>query len=267
MKFKKVLFLAIAVCCLFMMSSCDFISDLFGGFGKEECEHEWQDATCTAPKTCKLCGNTKGDALGHSGGTATCAGAAICTECGEEYGETDASVHTGEEVWFKHLNTHNRGYSCCGAAVTEAEDHAKSGGVCTVCGFDPVISISEAVISSDTGTASLTVSVSDNPGIIGLELTLSFDESITLSDARSGSALASLAFTPPEDISRGGTFLWDGIDIEDKDVKDGDILTLTFDISEATVGEHTVLLNVKACDGDFDVISFKLVNGVISVNG
>ena len=30
-----------------------------------ECEHDWADATCTAPKTCNLCGETEGDALTH----------------------------------------------------------------------------------------------------------------------------------------------------------------------------------------------------------
>lgn len=32
---------------------------------KEECEHQWKDATCTEPKTCELCFATEGEALGH----------------------------------------------------------------------------------------------------------------------------------------------------------------------------------------------------------
>ena len=31
-----------------------------------DCPHAWIDATCTAPKTCELCGETEGEALGHS---------------------------------------------------------------------------------------------------------------------------------------------------------------------------------------------------------
>ena len=31
-----------------------------------ECAHSWTAATCTAPKTCTLCGETEGSALGHS---------------------------------------------------------------------------------------------------------------------------------------------------------------------------------------------------------
>lgn len=29
------------------------------------CEHDWADATCTEPKTCKICGDTQGEPLGH----------------------------------------------------------------------------------------------------------------------------------------------------------------------------------------------------------
>ena len=32
------------------------------------CRHEWTDATCTEPKVCSKCGETEGDALGHSWG-------------------------------------------------------------------------------------------------------------------------------------------------------------------------------------------------------
>ena len=31
-----------------------------------ECTHEWADATCDKPQTCKLCGKDQGEALGHS---------------------------------------------------------------------------------------------------------------------------------------------------------------------------------------------------------
>ena len=31
-----------------------------------ECNHDWTGATCTAPKTCSVCGATEGEALGHN---------------------------------------------------------------------------------------------------------------------------------------------------------------------------------------------------------
>ena len=50
-------------------------------------EHEWVDATCTAPKTCKGCGKTEGEPLGHTWADATCTEPKTCTVCGETEGE------------------------------------------------------------------------------------------------------------------------------------------------------------------------------------
>ncbi len=51
--------------------------------------HDWADANCTAPKTCKRegCGITEGEALGHSWTTATCTDAKRCTTCKLTEGE------------------------------------------------------------------------------------------------------------------------------------------------------------------------------------
>ena len=61
----------------------------------DPCVHEWTDATCSAPKTCSKCGETEGDALGHSytsyvSTKATCEDAGVrtyyCTNgCGGRY--------------------------------------------------------------------------------------------------------------------------------------------------------------------------------------
>ena len=42
------------------------------------CTHEYMDATCDNPKTCTLCGITRGNALGHDYVEG------ICTRCGKE---------------------------------------------------------------------------------------------------------------------------------------------------------------------------------------
>ena len=69
---------------------------------EETCQHTWTDATCTAPKTCGLCGTTEGEASGHSWVDATCAAPKTC--------------------------------SVCGATEGEVGDHTYAEGVCTVCG-------------------------------------------------------------------------------------------------------------------------------------
>ena len=48
-----------------------------------ECQHEWQDATCTAPRTCSICGATEGEALGHDFSKAGLFKRGVCSRCGE----------------------------------------------------------------------------------------------------------------------------------------------------------------------------------------
>lgn len=50
-------------------------------------EHTWQEATCTQPKTCADCGETEGEALGHSLTEATVWEPSVCSLCGEVLGE------------------------------------------------------------------------------------------------------------------------------------------------------------------------------------
>lgn len=49
--------------------------------------HQWEEATCTEPKTCSVCGKTEGEALGHKWKKATCEEPKICSVCGETEGE------------------------------------------------------------------------------------------------------------------------------------------------------------------------------------
>ena len=71
---KHLIFLLCAVCCICLLVGC-------------ECEHEWLDATCTDPKTCEKCGETKGDALDHKWKDATCEDPKTCKVCDETDGD------------------------------------------------------------------------------------------------------------------------------------------------------------------------------------
>ena len=105
---KKVLSL-IAILCLALVcfAGCDLIKQSI----ETPCEHDWSDATCTAPKTCSLCGATDGEPNGHieetvAGTAATCTEAGMsegkkCTACGEttvEQTVIPALGHTEETV-------------------------------------------------------------------------------------------------------------------------------------------------------------------------
>lgn len=51
------------------------------------CKHTWTDATCTAPRTCTLCGKTEGEPLSHTWSDADCTTPKTCTLCGKTKGE------------------------------------------------------------------------------------------------------------------------------------------------------------------------------------
>ncbi len=70
-------------------------------------EHTWTPANCTSPAICAECGETEGEALGHSFGEADCVNPKTCTSC---------SITEGEPL---------------GHTLTEA--NFQSGPVCTVC--------------------------------------------------------------------------------------------------------------------------------------
>ena len=256
------------VCLIVSLVTClSFSACLGGNGGGSTCSHQWTNATCTTPKTCSLCNATEGTALGHKGGTATCSAKAVCTTCGEEYGELNANVHSGDEVWVKHVNTHSKAYDCCGAQIVDEENHSKVNGVCSVCGYDPVIKMSSTTTPAGIPKVVLTVSVEDNPGIVGLELSLTYDDTqISLISAESGSAMNKLAFTAPASFSSGCKFLWDGLDIADDEIENGEVLTLTFSVPETVApGDYNIIMKVKAYDADLTQFTLKLVNGVITV--
>ena len=49
------------------------------------CSHEWEEATCTAPKTCKICGAKSAQPLGHLEyrPSPACKHEAVCLRCYE----------------------------------------------------------------------------------------------------------------------------------------------------------------------------------------
>ena len=52
------------------------------------CEHDWAEATCAAPATCKKCNAVKGDRLAHELNSAY-----VCTGCGRDFALTPAEAN------------------------------------------------------------------------------------------------------------------------------------------------------------------------------
>lgn len=91
---------------------------------EEECQHQWTDATCKAPKTCSLCGETEGEVGDHSWVDATCQAPKTC--------------------------------SVCGATEGEVGDHSYVDGICSVCGTSEStpVPFSQAISVPSNGNSS-----------------------------------------------------------------------------------------------------------------
>ena len=101
---KRIHLIALVLVCLLVLAGCG-------------CEHEWLAATCDAPKTCALCGETEGAPAGHSWQAATCSAPKTCENCGATEGE--ALEHTWTDATCEAPKT----CSVCGATEGEALGH------------------------------------------------------------------------------------------------------------------------------------------------
>ena len=96
--------------------------------------HTWDDATCVSPKTCSVCSATEGKALGHTGGTASCTAKAVCGVCGTSYGELAQHVSKEDDG---DCTTAVTCKNCDYVFVAAAEAHTGGTASCTakaVCG-------------------------------------------------------------------------------------------------------------------------------------
>ncbi len=224
------------------------------------------DGDCTTAILCTVCEKIMTEAkAAHIGGTATCKELAKCETCGKGYG--DYAAHKGEITWIKLLDSHYLVYSCCYARMSEPQPHSMSGGACTECGFKPTVSSTAPAVTPGDTRIEVSVSLADNPGITGMQLTLEYNsDALTLVDAKSGDALSALTFTAPGEFGSGCKFLWDGVEVTEEDMKSGEFLILTFDVSEdAPIGDLSILFKVVAYDNDLNRIDLVIEGGKITV--
>lgn len=92
------------------------------------CSHSYSAATCTKPKTCTLCGQTEGSALGHSYTAATCTTPKTCTRCGNTTGK--AAGHS----WKEATCTTPATCTSCQKTSGEPAGHSMLYTKCEVCG-------------------------------------------------------------------------------------------------------------------------------------
>ena len=125
------------------------------------------------------------------------------------------------------------------------------------------------IVSACAGkTATVAISINNNPGILGASFKVSYDEKLTLLSVKSGEALSTLAYTAPGTLTNPCSFGWDGIDIADK--TNGVVLTLTFKVpDDAQVGDsygiNVSYDNGSIFDDKMQALNFDIVSGSIEI--
>ncbi len=85
-------------------------------------DHKWEAATCTAPKTCTVCGETSGETVGHKWEEASCTTPKMCTVCGitvgESAGHTPVTDPAVEATYSSEGKTEGSHCSVCDKVLT-----------------------------------------------------------------------------------------------------------------------------------------------------
>ena len=140
--------------------------------------------------------------------------------------------------------------------------------VIPVSAYGATITVGTESIECGEGTATFEIPVilSGNPGFAGIQLELSYANGLTLTKIEQGSAVNSLTFTPPGDLSANPLVLpWDGLNADNTN---GTLVTLTFNVSKETVAEYPIEITPVSggvFDENTDDVNVAVVNGKIAI--
>lgn len=136
----------------------------------------------------------------------------------------------------------------------------------------PVIYAEKVSAKAGDDEIVVNVNIERNPGVLGMILAINYDDkNLTLKKAECGDALkGTLNFTKSNTFESGSRFLWDGVEINEDQIKDGTVLVLTFEADEST-SKGNYPIRIKYDEGD--IVNNKLieveaqvVNGMITIN-
>ena len=135
---------------------------------------------------------------------------------------------------------------------------------------DPTVISCQTVDATPGSTVDYNISIHNNPGIIGAIIKVTYDSDLVLTNAVCGDAFSALEMMKPGKFQSPCQFTWDCVDIDEEDIKDGTILTLTFEIpANAVVGtEYDISLSSVEggfIDSNLSQISVGFENGKINV--
>ena len=113
----------------------------------------------------------------------------------------------------------------------------------------------------------VTVSIENNPGMLGMVLKLNYDDvALTLTNASKGAALYSHALTKPGQFVDGCNFVMDTMELEEEDYEDGVILTLKFTVSSsAPVGSYDIEISYEP--NAIKDSNYGSINNIVIENG
>ena len=130
----------------------------------------------------------------------------------------------------------------------------------------PTLTVFSDTVSAGTTKNELPVIISNNPGILGMNLKLEYDDSvITVTRVSVGDAMADLSFTKPAVYKNGCNLVFYGTEVAE--IIDGEAFILRFDVADdAPAGTYIIKLSgtdVKNTEKENVVLEF--VTGVITV--
>lgn len=119
--------------------------------------------------------------------------------------------------------------------------------------------------SNENVSVDIPLTISGNTGLLGLEFTISYDEGLTLTGMKEGSALSGLTFQIPGNLVSPVKVPFDG---KEADVSNGEFLILTFSVPANDAKEYSISVNAEslvAYDDNYEDVDIAFVSGKITV--
>lgn len=120
-------------------------------------------------------------------------------------------------------------------------------------------------------TCIVPVYIVNNPGILGMSITVSYDEDkLSLMDAQNGDIFEGiLELSKPEKLYSGCNLMWSGESISKEQVQDGLMMYLKFDIKKNNLEGKTPIILLTDQDGVYDndlsIIQLEIDNGFVEI--
>lgn len=115
------------------------------------------------------------------------------------------------------------------------------------------------------------VELKNNPGILGFTITIRYDEEIfELIDIKNGDVFDGvLQFTKPQIYTDGCRCLWDGLNIDKDNVRDGVLIRLNFHVRDtAKKGKYPIIVECAGndvIDDNLENVPVEIKNGEINI--